>query len=40
MSVLVLEGQNVSSEKLQNLGFTFKYQYVTSALENLLPKKN
>ena len=39
MSILVLEGQNVSSEKLEKLDFVFKYNHLEPALQNLLPKK-
>lgn len=36
MSALVLESQRVSSKKLENLGFNFKYNYLRPALEDLL----
>lgn len=36
MSEIVLTGQRVSSKKIENLGFKFKYHTVEGALENLL----
>lgn len=36
MSLMVLEGQNISSEKIQNLGFKFIYPKIDDALSNLL----
>ena len=36
MSALVLESQRVSSKKIENLGFNFKYYYLKPALEDLL----
>lgn len=36
MSIMVLEGQNISSEKIQNLGFKFIYPKIDDALRNLL----
>lgn len=36
MSSLVLEGLNVSSRKIKNEGFTFKYEKVDEALEDLI----
>ena len=36
MSTLVLESQRVSSKKLENKGFIYKYNYLIPTLENLL----
>lgn len=36
MSALVLESQRVSAKKLENLGFTFTYNYIQPALEDLI----
>lgn len=36
MSALVLESQRVSSKKIENSGFQFKYHYLQPALEDLL----
>ncbi|MCB0463578.1 MAG: TIGR01777 family oxidoreductase [Flavobacteriaceae bacterium] len=36
MSALVLESQRVSCNKIENLGFSFKYYYLQPALEDLL----
>ena len=36
ISAIVLEGRNVSSQKLQNLGFSFKYTEAEAALRDLL----
>lgn len=36
MSIMVLEGQKVIPQKLEQSGFTFKYPYVESALKNIL----
>lgn len=36
MSVLVLEGQLVSSKKLEKLGYQFKYYNLDNALEDVL----
>jgi uncharacterized protein (TIGR01777 family) len=36
MSALVLESQRVSSKKLENLGFNYRYNYVLPTLESLL----
>ena len=38
VSALVLEGRPVSPEKLQALGFTFKYPKLEEALRNILNK--
>lgn len=37
-SSILLEGQRVSSEKLKNKGFTFKYPTIEEALKDLLSK--
>jgi uncharacterized protein len=39
MANLVLKGNKVSSEKIQQAGFKFQYENVEKALANLLPKK-
>ncbi|MFC7358406.1 TIGR01777 family oxidoreductase [Jejudonia soesokkakensis] len=39
MSVLVLEGQLVSSRKIEKLGFIFRHSNIESALRDLLPLK-
>jgi NAD dependent epimerase/dehydratase family enzyme len=36
MSALVLESQRVSSKKIEDLGFNFKYYQLQSALEDVL----
>lgn len=36
MAVLVLEGQLVSSKKIEELGYTFKYYNIDSAIQDLL----
>jgi uncharacterized protein len=36
MADVVLNGQNVSSQKIENQGFTFQYKTIESALSNLL----
>ena len=36
MSAVVLESQRVSSQKIENLGFEFKYHHLLPALEDLL----
>ena len=36
MSVLVLEGQLVSSQKVEKLGYPFKYYNLENALQDLL----
>lgn len=36
MSAVVLESQRVSSQKIENLGFQFKYHHLQPALEDLL----
>ncbi len=36
MSVLVLEGQLVSSQKIEQLGYHFKYYNLENALQDLL----
>ena len=36
MSALVLESQRVSSQKIENLGFNFKYHHLQPALEDVL----
>lgn len=36
MSALVLESQRVSSKKIENLGFNFKYHHLQPALEDVL----
>ena len=36
MAVLVLEGQLVSSEKIEKLGYPFKFYNIESALQDLL----
>lgn len=36
IAAIVLEGRNVSSQKLQDLGFSFKYKEAEAALRNLL----
>lgn len=38
MSTLLFSSQQVSSEKIESTGFTFKYRELTQALENLLQK--
>jgi len=38
IAAIVLEGRHVSSQKLQELGFSFKYADAHSALRNLLTK--
>jgi hypothetical protein len=39
MATLVVEGQLVSSKKIEKLGYTFKYYNIESALQDLLQKK-
>lgn len=39
MASLVLKGNKVSSEKVQQAGFEFQYERIEKALENLLPGK-
>jgi len=36
MSALVLESQRVSSKKLEDIGFNYRYNYLLPTLENLL----
>ena len=36
MSALVLESQRVSSKKIEDLGFNFKYYHLQPALEDVL----
>ncbi|MEK9165127.1 MAG: DUF1731 domain-containing protein, partial [Chloroflexota bacterium] len=36
MSVVVLEGQNAQSAKLQNAGYRFKFPEVEGALQDLI----
>ncbi len=38
MSILAVEGQLVSSKKIEELGYTFKYHNIDSALQDLLQK--
>jgi uncharacterized protein (TIGR01777 family) len=40
MSVMLLEGSRVSSEKIKKAGFSFKYDKIENALRSLLDEKN
>lgn len=39
MSTLILDGQKVSAEKIQKLGFKFQFEDLKSALQNLIKRK-